>query len=166
MYMLTLKVQSQNLTLGQGHLRSRIEPSRSYCISFDASVQEKHIGIIPSALCLFYQKLAAKTNVTSYDLEWPKGEVIESKLHEGYREGPNVGISWDKQYVPTRTFRKNGIWAFSHCLIMVMSQNWPDLRSPKSKSWDICFVGIDALTRALMGRGVVETPPPPTVVRG
>ena len=28
MYMLTLKGQCQNLTLGQGHVRSRVEPSR------------------------------------------------------------------------------------------------------------------------------------------
>ena len=88
MYILTLKGQCQNLTSGQGHLRSRIEPSRSYYISINAYVQEKHIGIIPSALSLFYQKLRQKTNVTSYDLEWPEGEVIGSKLHRACTKWP------------------------------------------------------------------------------
>ena len=57
MYILTLKCQFQNLTLGQGHVKT---PSRSYCISVEASGREKHIGTIPSALSLFYQKLEAK----------------------------------------------------------------------------------------------------------
>ena len=34
---------------------------------------------------------------------------------------------------------------FSHCLIMGRSQNWPDLRSPRSKIRDIRFVAIDVL---------------------
>ena len=62
-------------------MRSRVEPSRSYCISVDASVREKDIGTIPSDLSLFYQQLEEKTNVTSYELEWPEGEVIVSKMH-------------------------------------------------------------------------------------
>ena len=45
---------------GQGHVRSRVAPSTSYCISIDASMREKHIGTIPSALSLFYKKLEAK----------------------------------------------------------------------------------------------------------
>ena len=59
MYILTLKCQFQNLTLGQGHVKT---PSRSYCISVEASVREKHIGTIPSALSLFYQMLETKKN--------------------------------------------------------------------------------------------------------
>ena len=58
--LLTLKGQYQNLTLGQGHVRSGVGISTSYCISVDVSVQEKHIGIIPSVLSLFYQMVAAK----------------------------------------------------------------------------------------------------------
>ena len=57
---LTLKCQCQNLTSGQGHVRSRVTRSRSYCILIDASVREKHIGTIPSALSPFYQKLEVK----------------------------------------------------------------------------------------------------------
>ena len=68
-YILTLKGQFQNLTSGQGHVRSRVGTSRSYCISVDASTQEKHIGTIPSALSLFYQKLEAKNEC---DPEWPR----------------------------------------------------------------------------------------------
>ena len=60
MYIFTLKGRCQNLTSGRGHVRSRVAPSRSYCISIDASVPEKHIGTIPSALSLFNQKLEAK----------------------------------------------------------------------------------------------------------
>ena len=60
MYILTLKGQFQNLAPGQGHVRSRVQPSNSYCILVDVSVRAKHIGTIPSALSLFYQKLEAK----------------------------------------------------------------------------------------------------------
>ena len=35
---------------------------------------------------------------------------------------------------------------FSHWLIMVRSQNWPDLRSSISKFWDIHFVHANALS--------------------
>ena len=45
-----LKGQGHSLISGQGQLRSRVEPNRSYCMSVDASIQEKHIGTIPSAL--------------------------------------------------------------------------------------------------------------------
>ena len=55
---LALKCQCQNLT--SGHVRSRVKPSSSYCISYDAFLQEKHIGTIPSDLSLFYQKSEAK----------------------------------------------------------------------------------------------------------
>ena len=92
-YILTLKCQVHNLTSGQGHVRSRVEASKSYFISVDASaVREKHIGTIPSTLYLFYQKLEKKT-MRAHDLERPEGEVIGSKLHMGHREGPNVGMS-------------------------------------------------------------------------
>ena len=52
-----IKDQCQTLTLGQGHVRSRDEPSRSCCISVDASTRVKHTGAIPlpSALSLIYQ---------------------------------------------------------------------------------------------------------------
>ena len=59
MYILALKCQYQNLTSGQGHVRSRVDRSTSYRVSIDASVQEKRIGTIPSAVSLFYQKLEA-----------------------------------------------------------------------------------------------------------
>ena len=64
MYILTLQGQCQNV-------KSRIEPSRSYCIliSVDASRRVKHIGTIPSALSALNQKLKAKTNLTSYELK-------------------------------------------------------------------------------------------------
>ena len=61
--------QCQNVTLGQGHVRARADPDRSCCISVDASCPEKHIGINPTALFLFYQKLEAKTHLKSYELE-------------------------------------------------------------------------------------------------
>ena len=61
MYILTLEDQCQSLTSGQGHVRSRVEPSRSYCISVDASRRVKHIGTIHRVLSLFYQKLEAKS---------------------------------------------------------------------------------------------------------
>ena len=77
-YILALKGQCQNLTSGQGHVRSCVKPSRSCCISVDASVREKHIGTIPSALPLFYQKLEAKNECDLMYLEWPEGEVIGS----------------------------------------------------------------------------------------
>ena len=67
--MLTLKCHSHNLTSGQRHVRSRDDPSWLCCISVDASVREKHIGIIPSALALLSQKLEIKTSLTSSDLE-------------------------------------------------------------------------------------------------
>ena len=35
-------------------------------------------------------------------------------------------------------------WTFCHSLIMVRSQNWPDLRAPKSKFRDKFYVGTDA----------------------
>ena len=66
---LTLKGQCQNMTSGQGHVRSRGESSRSCCISVEVSVRGKRIGDISSALSVFYQKLDAKTNLASYDLE-------------------------------------------------------------------------------------------------
>ena len=33
-------------------------------------------------------------------------------------------------------YGKNGVWTFSHCLIMVRSQNWPDLRPSRLKLRD------------------------------
>ena len=63
--MLTLKGQNQNLTSGQGHI---VRSSRSCCIWVDAFLQEKYIETIPSALCLFYQKLEGKNEC---DLIWP-----------------------------------------------------------------------------------------------
>ena len=67
--MFILKGQRQNLASGQGHVTSGIGQNRSYCISVDASLRNKEIDIIPTALSLFYQKLEAKTILTSYDLE-------------------------------------------------------------------------------------------------
>ena len=59
--MLTLESQGQNLTSGQGHLRSRRDPDRSCCVSVDTSRrQEKHSGTDSTALSLFHQKLEAK----------------------------------------------------------------------------------------------------------
>ena len=42
---------------------------------------------------LFYQNIEAKTDLTSYGLEWPEGDVIRSKLHMGNRKWPDVRIS-------------------------------------------------------------------------
>ena len=58
----------QNLTSGQGHVRSHVEPGRSYCMSVDVSMRVKHTGIIPNALSLFYQKLDANKE---FDRIWP-----------------------------------------------------------------------------------------------
>ena len=77
--------RGQNLTSGQGHLRSRRDLDRSWCISVDASRQEKHIGTNRTALSLFYQKLEEKMHLTSNDLEWREWEVIGSNLHMGHR---------------------------------------------------------------------------------
>ena len=103
------------------------------------------MGPSPALYLYSIKSKRQKTNVTSYDLEWPEGEVIGSKLHMGHREGPNVWISWDKWHVSMSTFGKNGIWTFPHCPIMVRFQNWPNLRSPKSKFREIHFVGTDTL---------------------
>ena len=40
---------------------------------------------------------------------------------------------------------KEALERFFHCLIVVWLENWPDLRSPKSKLQDINFVGTGAL---------------------
>ena len=60
LYTLTFKGQCQNSASVQGHTKSLIEPSRSYCITVDAAVREKHIETIPSALSLLNQKLEAE----------------------------------------------------------------------------------------------------------
>ena len=88
--MLTFKGQCQNLTSAsrQSHVRSSDEPCRSCCISVDASTREKHIGTIPSALSLFYQKLEAKRIWTLWPLttqrrgDWVKTAYGLSKVVE------------------------------------------------------------------------------------
>ena len=48
------------ITSGQGHVGSRGDLSRSWCMSVDAYRRGQHIGTISSVLSLFYQKLGAK----------------------------------------------------------------------------------------------------------
>ena len=131
------------MTSDQGHVRSHVEPSRSYCISFDVSMREKHIETIPSDLSSFYQKLEAKKRIWSH-------------MTSNYLKGRSLGQDRIRIIVSGQIWKyieinstfsscygKNGVWTFSHCLIMVRSQNWPDLRSPRSKFRDIHFVGAD-----------------------
>ena len=135
-----------NLTSSQGHARSRGDPDRSCCMSLNASRQEKFIGTNP-LLDLYSVKSyrQKKTHLTSYDLEWPEGEVMGSNLYMGHREWPDMRQSWDIQYDLPPTFEIKCIWTFSHCLITVWSENWPDLRSLKSKFRDSRFLGTDDL---------------------
>ena len=57
--MLNLKSQGQNLTSGQGLVRSFGGTGRPCCTSVDASRRVKSIGLNPTDLSLFYQKLEA-----------------------------------------------------------------------------------------------------------
>ena len=85
--------------------------------------------------------------LTSY--VWPYdrrgGQWVKTAVHMSHRERPNIRISWDRYHVLTRTFgEKNNIWTFSHRLIMVRPQTWPDLRSLKSKFRGMRFAGTDS----------------------
>ena len=63
--MFFFKGEGQNLSPGQGHVRSRRHPDRSCYISVDVSWQEKHIGTNGTALSLLYQNLETEN---SFDL--------------------------------------------------------------------------------------------------
>ena len=78
------------MTSGQGDVRPRDEPGRSRCIISRGVYAREHIGTIPSALSVFYQKLETKTYFTSYEVERPEGQVIGLKLHTGYRQWPII----------------------------------------------------------------------------
>ena len=84
-----------------------------------------------------------KTNLTSCVREWLEGEVIGSNLR--HREWLDIRRSWYNKHGLTCTFGIKIIWTFSHHLIMARSQNWPDLKPPKSKFRDKSFVGTYAL---------------------
>ena len=81
-----------------------------------------------------------KLLVTFHDLKWPW-------WHD---EGSSVAIFRLRMssLPPTRCLRvfwmvfvqKRRLSFFSHWLIMERSQNWPDLRPPISKFWDIHFI--------------------------
>ena len=75
-------------------------------------------------------------HMTSNDLE---AEVIGSKLCMGHQKRRVIRISWDYGDARTRIYGMEGIWIFSHCLIMAEVTTWPDLRSRKSKFRDIHF---------------------------
>ena len=84
--MLALKGQCENLTSGQGHVRSCGKPIRSCCILADAFMRAKHIEAIPGAWSVFYQMLEEKTNLTSND----PNEMALGQNCNGHRELPNV----------------------------------------------------------------------------
>ena len=71
-----------------------------------------------------------------------EGDDIGSKLHMGYREWPNIKNIFEIiSMLPTILYE----YLFFNCLIMVGSQNWPDLMSQISKFRDMRFVSTDAL---------------------
>ena len=77
--------------------------------------------------------------MTSSNLKWPY-EDHRPKLATGSSTVASHKSVHDK--IPD-LMRKWGIWFFSHCLIMWRSQNWPDLRSQKSKNPRWHFVATE-----------------------
>ena len=62
----------QYLISGQGHVRLHADPSRSCCISAEASWRNKYSETTAMSLALFYRELLAKNLlVTSGDPRWP-----------------------------------------------------------------------------------------------
>ena len=69
MYNLILKGQGQNLTSGQGQLRSLDDPRRSKYTSFDAFCREERNDTIPTSLSYLDLKLLEKLLANSSDLD-------------------------------------------------------------------------------------------------
>ena len=103
------------------------------------------LGPTHCSISILSKVIGKKTHLTSYDLERPEGEVMGSNLYMGHREWPDMRQSWDFQYDLPPTFEIKCIWTFSQCLITAWSENWPDLRSLKSKFRDSRFLGTDDL---------------------
>ena len=135
---LTLKGLGQNLTWHQGHVRLRFDPGR-LCISV-MRLGERNTLVSIALLYLYSIKsYRQKTHLTSYDVEWLKGELTGSNLLVGHWKWPGVRQYWDNQHDLSRAFGVRSIWTFSLCLIMVWSEYWPDLRSWNSKFRDKFF---------------------------
>ena len=137
----TSKGQFRSLTWGYLRSRSRVGSDGSYCISDDASWQDKHFGTNPMSVSLFNQKLLTKTMlVTSDDLSRGTLRHISAFL--------SITFDWIK----TQT------WGWYQCVCLVKTQqltcnmtylnhhvtlNWDDLRSnlkiDLSRSSRICF---------------------------
>ena len=123
-------------------LKPRSWPDRSCCISVDPYRRPEHSYCVLIALTCFFQKLLPKNLLgTFYDLKWPRRHE-EGSLVAIFR----FRVSSVPVTAPLGVFRmvfvlKRRLSIFSHWP-MERSQNWPDLGSPISKSWDTHFVDI------------------------
>ena len=95
----------------------------------------------------FLSRVISKSLLTtSDDLSWPCRDHW-AKLHPGHSEWAKITWFWINQPDPMHTFIIRSICLFSHSLIMGRSGNWPDLRSPISKIWDIQTLDSHALMK-------------------
>ena len=118
-YMLTLKVHWQNLTSGQGHVMSHVEPIGH--ISYQ-SMQEKQIWTTSSALYPFYKKLETKNE---FDLIWPR--MTRSRERWVKTEYRSSRVAYFKNILRsiTRSLPTFGKTAFEHFVIALY---WSGLR--------------------------------------
>ena len=141
-YRMTSKGQFQVWASGQGQVRSWPNRRRSCCISIDGHEPGGHFGAYPMSLSLFGRELSLKNEsnpwVTSDDLV----EVTDQKLYLGPHKWPKKTWSWKNWRERMCTGEERSISIFPHWLIMGKSQNWPDLRSSRSKSRSIQNVSI------------------------
>ena len=139
--MLTLKVQCQNLTSGHSHvvsLRPEVMVHMNQCV-YTKEIHWNH----PHYFALFYKKIRRKHRIWSHITLKNQKEGSLGQNSIWFIESGLMRKLWDTKHAPTRTFGINGIWKFSHYLMMVNSQNWLDPRIPKLKFLDICFVCVE-----------------------
>ena len=139
----TLKGKFENLTSGQVRSRPDHDPSRSLCTSSEAARRAKSFGTIFASLFPSCRDLLAKNglwrHLTSGDLHVTPDRRLHPDLHR-WGEWP---WSWKIWVVSIGLCEMGSIFIFPHRLIMGRSRNWPDLRSPGWKLWDMQLIGTD-----------------------
>ena len=141
---LTLKVQGQNLTSGQGHMMTKIGHTayHSMCLHKTNTMNPSPTFYLFSIKSYLEIKYCSKPHVTCDDLS----AGCRQKTHLGHHGWSKILLFWKIWTVPMRTRGSRGILMFLHWLIMERSRHWPDLRCTTDiQIWDTQVGGAHAV---------------------